>query len=110
MFRKNAGITQIELAKEIGISIATLRRWEAGETAPTGANIPALANILGVTPEDIVASNPDTQNRTAATINSGMLIFEQGGTRIELPPTERGYEIFNNLVENMIKKERETQK
>ncbi|MBR2207581.1 MAG: helix-turn-helix domain-containing protein [Synergistaceae bacterium] len=110
MFRKKAGITQIDLADELGISIATLRRWEAGETAPTGTRITELAKILKVEPEDIVSTSPEAKPRMAMPVNNGMLIFENGGTRIELPPTERGYEVFNHLVENMIKRERETQK
>ena len=28
--RKKAGLTQIDLAEKIGVSIATLRRWESG--------------------------------------------------------------------------------
>ena len=52
--RKKAGLTQIELAEKLGVSIATLRRWEAGETAPTGTRIIELANILHISPEEIV--------------------------------------------------------
>ncbi len=127
-FRKKAGITQIDLANQLGISIATLRRWEAGETAPTGLKIPELAKILGVTPEDIVAATPkqvfiansegvEGRWEIARTVENGFsagmgigtgktekLVFENGGTRIELPPTEKGYEIFNKLVENLLQK------
>ncbi len=31
-----------------------------------------------------------------------MLVYEGEGTRIELPPTERGYELFQQLVDNLI--------
>ena len=124
--RKRAGITQIDLANQLGISIATLRRWEAGETAPTGLKIPELAKILGVAPEDIVAATPTrvlfasyeepkNQWEIARTVENGIsaglgtgktdkLVFEDNGTRIELPPTEKGYEIFNKLVENIMQK------
>ena len=34
--------------------------------------------------------------------SNGMLVFEGEGTRIELPPTEKGYELFNRLVDNLI--------
>ena len=47
ILRKKAGLTQIELAEKLGVSIATLRRWEAGETAPNGTRIIELANCLG---------------------------------------------------------------
>lgn len=101
-YRKRIGMTQIELAEAAGVSIATLRRWEAGETAPTGTKITELAGVLNVAPEDIVASAPAQQNQTKVQNNSnnGMLVFENGGMRIEIPPTEKGYEIFNRLIEN----------
>jgi hypothetical protein len=33
-----------------------------------------------------------------------MLVFEGEGTRIELPPTDKGYELFQKLIDNMMKK------
>ena len=108
--RKKAGLTQIELADKLGVSIATLRRWESGETAPTGTKITELAGVLNVAPEDIVASNqpgqPQAQTQDSSVSpagrsnNNGMLVFEGNGVRIEIPPTEKGYEIFNRLIEN----------
>ena len=103
MFRKKAGITQIDLANKLGVSIATLRRWEGGETTPTGSRINELAACLDIAPEDIVSANPEEKLKNILPASNGMLVFEQGGSRIELPPTERGYEILNKLVENMIK-------
>ena len=109
LHRKKAGLTQIELAEKLGVSIATLRRWEAGETAPSGTRIIELANLLEISPNEIVS---DKENSSKSALPSaaypndersnGMLVFEEGGTRIELPPTEKGYEIFNRLVENLI--------
>ncbi len=104
--RKRAGLTQIELAKELEISIATLRRWEAGETAPTGTRIKELAERLNVTPEDIVANGSDSNDKKTIP-EHGMLVFDNGVSRIEIPPTEKGYELFNKLVESMLPKQRE---
>ena len=113
--RKTAGLTQIQLAEKLGVSIATLRRWEAGETAPTGTRIIELANLLKISPDDIVAERFDSNrhnNRAVfyypnSTESNGMLVYEGEGTRIELPPTEKGYELFNRLVENLINKRKE---
>ena len=109
-YRKRMGMTQIDLADAINVSIDTLRRWESGETAPTGTKITELAGVLNVAPEDIVANNQpgqpqaQTQDSSVSTAirsnNSGMLVFEGNGVRIEIPPTEKGYEIFNRLIEN----------
>ena len=108
--RKKAGLTQIELAEKVGVSIATLRRWEAGETSPTGTRIVELAELLGISPDEIVRDDDSPRNpRPAINYQNSdnvncMLVYEGEGTRIELPPTEKGYELFNRLVDNLIKK------
>lgn len=109
ILRKKAGLTQIDLAEKLGVSIATLRRWEAGETAPSGTRIIELANLLEISPNEIVSDQENSTKLKQPSItypnderSNGMLVFEEGGTRIELPPTEKGYEIFNKLVENLI--------
>ncbi|MBQ9403586.1 MAG: helix-turn-helix transcriptional regulator [Synergistaceae bacterium] len=108
--RKKAGLTQIELAEKIGVSIATLRRWEAGETSPTGTKITEIADLLGVLPDEIVRednktviSRSDIKHSNSAN-SVCMLVYEGEGTRIELPPTEKGYELFNRLIDTMINK------
>ena len=106
--RKKAGLTQIELADKVGVSIATLRRWEAGETSPTGTRIIELANLLGASPDELVKDGEAKSSRPVISYpnsenSNGMLVYEGEGTRIELPPTEKGYELFNRLVENLIK-------
>ncbi len=113
LLRKKAGFTQIELADKLGVSIATLRRWESGETAPTGTRIIELANLLGVSPDEIINENDNYQMNKAALLfphhesSGGMLVFEGEGTRIELPPTEKGYEIFQQLIANLINRKRQ---
>ena len=113
--RKKAGLTQIELADKVGVSIATLRRWEAGETSPTGTRIIELANILNASPDELVKEGESKSSRSVISYpnsenSNGMLVYEGEGTRIELPPTEKGYELFNRLVENLIRsKQKESQ-
>ena len=109
ILRKKAGLTQIELAEKLGVSIATLRRWEAGETAPNGTRIIELANLLEVSPDEIVSEREPSEHQGRISMalpnderSNGMLVFEGEGTRIELPPTEKGYELFNRLVDNLI--------
>ena len=108
--RKKAGLTQIELAEKLGVSIATLRRWEAGETSPNGTRMMELAELLEVSPDEIVASVENSArgqtmsagNAKLTDKSNGMLVFEGDGTRIELPPTDKGYELFSRLVENLL--------
>ena len=111
--RKKVGLTQIELADKLGVSIATLRRWESGETAPTGTRIVEIANLLKISPDELIKdeTNPATARASflfpSHEASNGMLVFEGDGTRIELPPTEKGYEIFQQLITNLMARKRE---
>ena len=86
ILRKKAGLTQIDVAKALGVSIATFRRWEFGESAPTGTRIVELAKLLNVEPERLVS-----ESRPVVSSNN-VLIFEKG----------EGYKLFNQLVEKFI--------
>ena len=91
-YRKQANLSQIQLAEKLQISIATLRRWEAGETAPNGVMIERIAENLGIKPEDIVANS---ENRSR---NENIIVFEADGVHIEMPANEKGYEILKELI------------
>ena len=98
ILRKKAGLTQINAANALGVSIATFRRWEAGETAPTGTRIVELAKVLNVDPGEIVGVSASA---VPAVQNDNTLVFEKGELRIEIPANEKGYELFNRLVERL---------
>ncbi len=44
--RRQRGITAAELAREIGVSEATVTSWETGSTKPTGRGAPKLWSFL----------------------------------------------------------------
>lgn len=47
-FRKDSGMTQVELANAIGASVRTYQKWEKGETVPDGHNLLRLMNWLQI--------------------------------------------------------------
>ena len=53
-YRKKAKLTQTELADKINKNIRTLQHYEKGDIAPTFDIIKEIAEILGVSPYDIV--------------------------------------------------------
>jgi len=55
MARDGTGITQRELATEIGVDLLTLRRWEGGHTQPRAAHIVALCQACGVTESQLLS-------------------------------------------------------
>ncbi len=51
--RKAAGLYQEGLARRIGVSVDTVRRWESGAREPRASDLQSLAGVLGA---DIVAA------------------------------------------------------
>ncbi len=56
-YRKNAGISQLELAKKLCYSNKNISKWENGETMPNAFILQKIANIYGVTIEDLLSQN-----------------------------------------------------
>lgn len=46
--RVNAGYSQTEAAKKIGVASSTLRNWENGKTFPTQPKIEKMCEIYGI--------------------------------------------------------------
>lgn len=47
-------LTQSELGEKIGVSYFTISNWELGVKQPRVKNLRALAQVLGIRPEQIV--------------------------------------------------------
>ncbi len=70
VLRKANGLTQRELADKIGVSDKAVSRWERDETAPDLYLIPVIAEIFGVTSDELLrgeragesAPPPEKQN------------------------------------------------
>ncbi|MBD3838291.1 MAG: helix-turn-helix transcriptional regulator [Brevundimonas sp.] len=52
--RRNAGLTQGELAEEAGVSLRTIIKVETGRANPTLSNISAIAQVLNTTPASLL--------------------------------------------------------
>lgn len=51
--RREKGLSQAELAEELGVSRQAVSRWEAGLAVPSGENLIALSRVYGVTVEEL---------------------------------------------------------
>lgn len=56
--RKEAGVTQVELARKLGLTQSIVSRFEKGQRRMYDDMIAATAKILGVTPNDILGVGP----------------------------------------------------
>ena len=58
-FRERLGLTQVELAARLGVSFATVNRWENGQTKPSPL---AWSQILKFDGDDTAGSKPQTES------------------------------------------------
>ncbi len=83
--RKRKGLTQQELADELGVTNKAVSKWETGEAFPeTGLLLP-LADLLGVTADDLLRGkySPPTPSQTPQTAPA-----TEGQTENEAPMSE----------------------
>lgn len=52
--RVTAGLTQLEVAKALGVSQGAVSLWESGDGNPKIDKIPIIAKLYGVTEQDII--------------------------------------------------------
>ena len=69
MLRKTKGLTQQEAAEQLGVSNKTVSKWESGGGFPDITVLPALAELYGVTADDILAGE---SLKRAQTGNGGL--------------------------------------
>ena len=56
-------MTQIDVARAVGVSVPAYRLWEAGETRPTIDNKSKLRQVLQLGRNDDATGNDDTSHR-----------------------------------------------
>ena len=54
--RKEKGMTQLDLAKELGVTDKAVSKWERDLSCPDVSSIPKLAEVLGVTVDELMQS------------------------------------------------------
>ena len=56
--RRDAGLSQADLAQRIGTSASNVAFWELSGTPPRGEILPALARALGVSVDELLGVTP----------------------------------------------------
>lgn len=46
-------LTNEDLAREVGVTLRTVQRWQDGANGPNGSQLLRLARVLGVKPDDL---------------------------------------------------------
>lgn len=102
--RKEKGLTQEQLAEELGVSVMTMRRWEWGQASPNAKLLANLAEKLGITPEELLKSANKEVDASISYMkeqshNQGMATFtSKNGERFEVPATPEGYAFLRDMA------------
>lgn len=92
--RKEAHLTQVELAKQLGIGQSSYADWEGGKKNPTQENLLKIANLFDV-PVDYLVGNSEEKSDELDNIE---LLFRMNSKGL----TDEEKKIFKNeLIEFM---------
>lgn len=100
-FRKQKGLTQEQLAKQVGVGIAQMRRYEKGASSPTLEVIKNMAKVLGVSSDELIF---DEREGVASTKILDRKLLEQFESLARMSP--RDQEAVKIVLESMIIKNR----
>ena len=87
--RKQAGMTQEDLAEKLGISFVGVSRWENGSRNPKFETLKKIASALSVSVFDLM--DKDEKDLYNAGFNYGSFIEEQSNYAIDQLLKEAGY-------------------
>ena len=62
-YRKEQGLSQVELAEALDVSRQTISKWETGAALPSAENLLALSRLYGVTVDALLCDSLE-QSRT----------------------------------------------
>ena len=102
--RKERGMSQDELAEKLGYkSFTTIQKWESGVSEPSMEKVKAIADIFGVTIEQLVNGSVEPQERFTGSSKSLTLVPPAKSASApqhapDLPPDEqRLLDIYRGL-------------
>lgn len=111
-FRKAKGMTQEDLANQLGVSSQAVSKWENDASCPDISLLPQLSKVLGVTTDELLTGKNDEVKMVPAehrkpleqlTMRIKVDSSEGDRVRVNLPMTmvKLGLEIGVNMLPNM---------
>lgn len=82
VLRKSQGMTQKELAEQLGVSDKTVSHWERDESAPDISLIPVIAEIFSVTCDELLRGEKSSKQAEASDTNNDNKLSEKGEKQI----------------------------
>lgn len=80
--RKKQGLTQQQLADKLNLSNKTISKWESGAGAPDISNLSVLAEVLGISVDELLRGELDTPQLNTKD-------YKEYSSRKELTPEQK---------------------
>ena len=74
--RKEKGMTQLELAEKMGVTDKAVSKWERDLSCPDINSLPNLAEILGVTVDELMQIKKEAENPSQSVQDIIQLVFK----------------------------------
>jgi len=74
--RKRSGMTQEEVAQQIGVTQGAVWQWESGMVMPTAVNLQKLAAALNCTVDELLKDGEPQPEEMRPRLNEGTRSFE----------------------------------
>ena len=100
--REENGLTQAELGSKIGTDGNLVSRWERNKAIPSHNYILRLSEVFDKPIDFFMKSESTDIKERSITENKGMLVFELGSQRLEVPATSEFSNQFWERVDRMI--------
>lgn len=111
-YRKAKGLTQENLAREMGVTSQAVSKWETDASCPDISALPQLCKILGITTDELLSGKTDTvklvpqgERRSLEELTLRVKVLSSQGdkVRINLPMTlvKLAMEIGVDIVPNI---------
>ncbi|MHB8414822.1 MAG: helix-turn-helix domain-containing protein [Acidiferrobacteraceae bacterium] len=93
--RKTVGYTQVELAREIGVSQRMISHYEGRAEHPPAGLLPDLAQALGVTTDMLLGIKPSTKARRDTRLERRL----QQVQRLDPKPRQQILQLIDTFIE-----------
>lgn len=102
--RKEKGLSQAELGELVGADGNLVSRWERGASTPSHYYMSKLTEVFNKPTEYFFKNEDDDikERSVTETENRGVLVFELGTQRLEVPATAAFAKQFWERVDKMI--------
>lgn len=107
--RREKGLSQAELGDLVGAEGNLVSRWERGASNPSSYYMQKISEVFDKPIDYFIKSDETDIKERSVTENKGVLIFETGSQRLEVPATlafaKQFWERVDRMIDNCSQKE-----